>query len=171
MVKNLGPYLKDNENEKMEITFRKLEKNDFNEIYKWRMDKYTQQTGFHIHDLNNHINWMKEGLEEKNTNVFVLFDGLNKIGTVRFDNFIKNKKRISEIGIIIAPEHRKKGYSVKAIKILSSYYLNINKTDIIYARIKKENNISKNIFKKAGYILGEDIFDDEFKGTYHCYIK
>lgn len=58
----------------------------------------------------------------------------------------------AEVGILIAGEHRKKGYAFSAIKALKEYAFKQLWLQQLAVSIRQDNNASINLFKKAGFM-------------------
>ena len=135
----------------MKILFRRATINDCLDLFNWRNDEKTRRNSFNTEKilLDTHKQWLKKTLENPLRELFILSHQNRKIGTIRFDK--DDEKNCAEISITIAPEQRGKGYSSKALKILTSYYLSKYNVDYIFAEIKLENELSKKVFLKAGF--------------------
>ncbi len=57
----------------------------------------------------------------------------------------------TEIGYMLAPEHRGKGYCTEAVTIILDYLFLLQKTERIQAVIADENVASKRILEKTGF--------------------
>ncbi len=144
------------------IKYRKARMEDCVDLFNWRKDKVTR--------VNSRRTWILpledliELVENPNKDLFILLNQDRKFGVVQFDKV--TGENYVEIGIIIAPNERRKGYSSKAINLLSSYYLNEHDLDYIFAEIKKKNHYSIKSFIKAGYTFyknSQDYVEYRFK--------
>lgn len=148
IIEKINNFFQENEKQ---ILFRKAGGEDCLDLFKWRNDKITRQNSFNTEliSFETHKQWFENCLKDPSRDLFILLDNNKKIGTIRFD--YKEDKNCAEINITIAPESRNKGYSSKAIRTLSLYYLDDYNLNYIFAEIKPQNTISMKSFIKAGY--------------------
>jgi len=145
---------------KDEISYREVNINDSQDLFKWRNDKLARKMFRNSERVNfdQHHEWLSERIIDNNC-YFLIFskDGFRKIGYVRFD--IKDK--FAEISINISPFERGNGYATKclllAIKSFQEKYSEVTK---LIAEIKTSNIASKKSFQKAGFKVVRD--DGEF---------
>jgi len=134
----------------IQITFRKAELRDSNDILIWRNDIVTRQNSFNSEKISNeeHKRWIKDVIYSSEINLFIITNNYgNKLGVVRFNN----KDNHTEINITIAPKYRNKGFGSKVIKQISNYYIKEYKISYIIAKIKPENIYSIKAFENVDY--------------------
>ena len=135
-------------------------KEDCNDIFKWRNDKYSVKmfrTSKSV-TLQEHKRWFNKILLNKtNKYLFICLNKKNeKIGVVRFD--IKNND--AEISINIAPEMRGKGLGTKClIETIIYSQKHLSNVAFLIAKIKNINKASQKIFLSAGFDLNDEVDD------------
>jgi diamine N-acetyltransferase len=75
----------------------------------------------------------------------------NTVGCVDLFEF-DPKNRRAGIGILIAGEHRKKGYASETLEIIIHYAGSILNLKQLYCNISENNKVSINLFKKKGFV-------------------
>lgn len=123
-------------------------------IYNWACDPLVRSMSFNQSEisLETHNKWFNDKLV--NNSLLILENENEQLGQLHIDEK-------HEVGIIISPSHRGKGFGVEALKLIEIRPL--------IAHIKHENLASKKIFEQAGFKLKGEV---EFKG-HRCleYIK
>lgn len=138
--------------EEFEIKLAQIE--DMEDIFNLSNDNLVRENSFNQEKIlwENHQNWYKNKINDKNCIFYVVKDLNNSIiAQIRFD---KNNCE-ADISISISPEFRGKGYGKKFLKQVSEKVIQENNIKKINAYVKIENEASKIIFEKAGYILKE----------------
>jgi len=134
----------------MMLAFRKA--NEFDELltFNWVNDDLVRKNSYKsdIIKLEDHINWFKKAIKDKNLEFLIFFVDNNPIGQIRISRINENE---SLIGILVDINYRGKGYSTSMLKISSDYYLKLNCGCKILAYIKNENITSQKSFLNAGY--------------------
>jgi len=132
------------------LAFRKA--NEFDELltFNWVNDDLVRKNSYKsdIIKLEDHINWFKKAIKDKNLEFLIFFVDNNPIGQIRISRINENE---SLIGILVDINYRGKGYSTSMLKISSDYYLKLNCGCKILAYIKNENITSQKSFLNAGY--------------------
>lgn len=106
-------------------------------------------------ELSDHMNWFFKKVKDKKAKMFVLEVGPDKVGQVRFDKHGTD----AEIDISVVPEWRRLGVALKAVFTLSEEIIDSGFAQRVIAKVKKENDASNNLFKRAGF-KEEAIHDD-----------
>jgi len=141
------------------IKLRAAGKEDCNDIFNWANDPDTRKASFSGSAINykTHCKWFQESLKNRQRTIFIGLDKIStKIGVVRLD---KVSKYTAEVSINIAPQMRGKGYAAKLIR-LSCRSCPFGGISFFIALIKKQNNISIQAFKKAGFYQLFDYTND-----------
>mgnify|MGYP006087550013 CR=1 FL=1 len=96
----------------------------------------------------SHKIWYKNRLKDKNTQVYIIYLNLDKIGYVRFEKFSKNKYKVS---IANHPKFLGKGFGAICLKLAIKKFT-LNKVNVkIIALINKNNIPSIKIFIKNNF--------------------
>ena len=98
-------------------------------------------------NFKNHNQWFKKSLQKKNTSILIFKTTNHKLGQVRFDT---NSKKQTFITYAVANEFRGANVGYKMLNL--AIKKNSFKTNL-YAIVKKNNEASKKIFKKLGFLL------------------
>ena len=139
------------------LTLRAMEPNDIDIMYKWENDpdiwKYSNTVSpfsrFHLEQyvINSHC----DIYTDKQLRLMITDQEKNTVGCVDLFEF-DPKNRRAGIGILIAGEHRKKGYASETLEIIIHYARSILNLKQLYCNISENNKISINLFKKKGFV-------------------
>ena len=124
--------------------------NDAKILYLWRNDSMTRLSSHNTNKIkwNDHINWLKSMLDNKDKKIFIAESNGKPVGTIRAE-YIDNVYKLSWT---VSPESRGKDFGKKMVKLLTC---KINAP--IRAEIKKENVASAKIAEYSGMkLLRED---------------
>lgn len=143
------------------MLIRKATENDSEDLFIWRNDPVTRSMSFSSTKIKkpNHNSWFKESLKSNSRTLFIGEFANQKVGICRFDKTIDGES--AHISINLNPSARSKGLSVNFLNAAINKYIKYNKIDII-AGVKKTNNISLKIFKKAGFHQ-KSYFDEDIE--------
>jgi len=72
------------------------------------------------------------------------------VGIVRFFN-LNNLNRSVELGLLIDPDHRRKGYAIEAIRVLSRWLFRTRDMNKVYASTSSLNKSAVGMLEKAGF--------------------
>lgn len=97
--------------------------------------------------FKNHSQWFKKALQKKNTSILIFKTTNHKLGHVRLDT---NSKKQTFITYSVANEFRGANVGYKMLNL--AIKKNSTKTNL-FAIVKKNNEPSKKIFKKLGFLL------------------
>ena len=151
------------------IYFRIANISDAEIYFKWVNDKIVRKQSFNS-DLikwDEHLAWFKNKISDPQFDFYIFYnDQKNNIGQVRIQN-IDNKNSI--IGVSIDENFRGYGYGAKILQIACNEYLSKIPEIIINAYIKKENNVSKLIFEKAGFIFYQNTIYNNFNCFHYIF--
>jgi len=140
----------------MVLTIRNAREEDSEDIWRWRNDSVTRQNSRSKEEIpwENHVSWYANALTNPNKKIFVGMDGETKVGRIMFD---KIKDGLAEVGIVVAPEGRGRGYGSELIRIGSlEYFSREESVREILAEIQRNNPASIRVFEKAGYVKREE---------------
>jgi UDP-2,4-diacetamido-2,4,6-trideoxy-beta-L-altropyranose hydrolase len=135
------------------IRLRLVEPRDCKLLWKWRNDPITRKYSFSTKYIpyENHREWFKASLKNKNRCILIALQNNIEIGEVRFD--INPVNRNAEINICIDTKYRCKGLGKRTLKEACKYAFKNLKINSIISKIKKENKSSIKIFTHAGFVL------------------
>lgn len=136
------------------ITSRQATMNDARLIFDWSNDPETRKNSFHseLIEWDGHLAWFEQRLENEDIILIFEIDG-TPIGMVRFS--ISDAEGV--IGVMVAPEHRGKGYGPQLIALGSAVFLKKHPATPIRAFIKKANSGSIKSFEKANFIFVKNL--------------
>ena len=99
---------------------------------------------------------------------FIIDNGVGEtVGTIDFTNFDAKNLR-AEVGIVTLNEHRRQGYALAALLQITDYALHVLHLHQLYAVVNLDNEASRCLFKKAGFIEAAQLKDWLYDGkNYH----
>lgn len=89
---------------------------------------------------------------------FSIFINSKLIGYIRTSN-INFEKKTLYVGCDISPNHRRKGYALKAYSILIEA-LKMDEWNKAFLRVLKKNKIAIYLYRKIGFIITEETSED-----------
>ncbi len=114
--------------------------------------------------LKDHERWLAQKLSDKNCYFYILRQGIDFVGCVRFDK-VGDSEFV--IGIQLHKNFRGNGFGAKIIALATQKIYDVKKQILITAYIKKENKASYKSFVEAGYLF---IDDNLFYKNNLCYL-
>jgi len=128
--------------------------NDIQLIYDLSNDPDVRKNSFshNIISWEEHKNWYAASVHDPNILFFLIFDGANLVGQIRFDR----RKNIDSpiINISIAKKYRGKGIASNCLKLaLNELKLRWPRTTKISAHVLYENKASNIFFANNGFKL------------------
>lgn len=126
------------------------------------VNKYINRPGINkLQDTAKFINRITDSYEKGNHSFWVicLKDSLQLIGTICLWNFSEDRKT-AELGYELHPDFHGKGYMDEALKEVVGYAKTIA-VNTIEAFTHRENESSKRLLDKNGFILQPDRKDDD----------
>ncbi len=134
---------------KENLLLRQAQKKDSRLIYDWQVDPFVRNNSFNTSQFSfeSHNDWFEEKIKDDSC-YFLLFSSIDihNIGLIRLEKHVDHWL----VGVIVAPEARGLGFGKRLIKKGSDWALQRESMPVI-AQIRKENIVSINAFKKAGY--------------------
>lgn len=130
------------------MVIRKAEIDDLYTVFQWINDPLVRANSFSTEEisLEQHTNWFKNKIKDKNTLYLISEFNNVRVGQVRFE--IKNGEYI--IGVLLDEKFRGKGFSSKIIQLsIEEFFKTDNST--IFAYIKNSNFASLSTFHKCGF--------------------
>lgn len=138
------------------INFRKASKQDCKIYFDWANDEVVREQSFNSNVIafETHNTWFKTIICNPKA-LLLVFENENKkpIGQVRFQN---EENNITVVGVSVDASERGKGFASIILNEATNYFLNENKSQILYAYIKVENTLSIRSFEKAGFLFKEN---------------
>lgn len=113
-----------------------------------------------VHTLIHRMQLMKEKGDGISWGIFLKEAPEEKIGNIGFFRIIAEHYR-AEIGYMLALEHHRRGYMLEAMKKVIDYGFSAMRLHSIEANINPENNASRQLLKKAGFVT-EDYFRENY---------
>ncbi len=140
---------------------------DMKDIFELSNDDLVRKNSFNQKKIEweEHQVWFKNKINDKNSVFYVVRKNNYLIAQVRFD---KSNVDEFDISISISPNFRRQGYGKKILKLVSDKVISQYKIKKINAYIKSENETSKKMFDKVGYILKQQSKD---RNRYEYYAK
>ncbi|MBD5224465.1 MAG: GNAT family N-acetyltransferase [Bacteroidales bacterium] len=137
------------------IILRALEPSDIDTLYLWENTPEMWQYGVSQAPISRHQLW--EYIRSYSANPLsegqlrlMIASGNEKIGTVDLYD-IDSRHGRAFVGIMIAPEYRRKGYGRAALSFLTEYCRDTLSLRLLAATIAETNNASLNLFKASGF--------------------
>jgi len=143
--------------ENKQIKLRALEPEDLDAFYKWENDTTLWSWGCTVSpysrfDLKQYILSAKDIYESKQLRFVVELKQEKKaIGMIDLYDFDPLHKRAA-VGILIDENYQKKGLAGEAITLLCDYAFTFLKLHQLYAFIPYNNEPSKRLFSRSGFI-------------------
>lgn len=138
------------------IKLRALEPDDTDCIYTWENLGDNWQYGYSPAPLSRHQIW--EYIQNYDANpvtagqlrLMITDAGGNRVGAADlYDIDIMNRR--AAVGIMIAPDCRRRGYGTAALDRLAEYCRNVLGLHSLWAEVTADNTASQALFARAGY--------------------
>lgn len=127
------------------LTLRKVTKEDCETLFIWANEEETRKNSFKKEDIdiNTHIKWFNEKLEDINTEMYIILKDNLEVGQIR----VEIKDHVGIISFSIDKKYRNMGIGKQILKTIKQY----SQCNTFIGRVKKENMASIKAFKNAGY--------------------
>ena len=135
----------------MEITFKRIQENDCDLLFKWVNDESVRKNSFNSRPITyeDHKKWFNNKLKSNNSLIYICYINGNAVGQIRIDI----EEEIGFIDYSIDDNYRGKGYGTQLlIKVLEELVYSSIKIKKIIGRVKYENIASQRAFEKSGYV-------------------
>ena len=135
---------------------RALEPEDLDAMYGWENDTDVWRVSGTLAPFSRHV--LSRLIEEQQFDIYTtrqmrlvieVKDG-SAVGAVDLFEF-DPKHRRAGVGIIIAPEYRRQGYALDALKALEWYVQNALHLKQLWCSVTEDNKASAQLFFNAGY--------------------
>jgi len=135
------------------LKIRKVLMRDCKLLFNWVNDENVRRYSLNDHKISweEHISWFNNKINDNKTNIYILEKLKTPIGQIRVENI----QNVLEISFSISNDFRGQGLGNYLIRKI----LEINPKENFKARVKPQNEISKNIFKKFNFRVGQKTKD------------
>ena len=155
------------------IRLRAMEPEDLDMLYKIENDEQLWNVGttnvpYSRYVLHDYIANSSGDIYTDREVRLIIENGVGEaVGLADITNFDAKNCR-AEVGIVIARNHRQKGYALEALENVTDYARRILHLHQLYAVINTDNEASLKLFRKAGFKYTADMNDWLYDGTnYH----
>lgn len=131
------------------LSFRYAEEKDVRLYYKWATDPDVRQNSFNSKAISweEHVKWFNTRIADKDCLIYLFLDDDVPAGQVR----IENQKGEHVISISVDAAFRRKGLSFRMVEMACKDYFAKTNAKNIVAYIKRNNQPSIHLFRKAGF--------------------
>jgi len=146
------------------IKLRTVTLDDAQTIFQWRNEPYIVNLGSLRKTViwEEHLSWMKDTVRGINRKAFIIEINNIPAGQIRFDLHSQNSCFVS---VYLIKEFAGKGYGIEFIKLgCATIFLQWEQVKIIYALVRRDNEVGNKAFIKAGFLLDTTIEDIEHIG-------
>ena len=139
------------------VTLRALEPADVNTLFVWENDPRVWSAGASLAPYS--LKQLADYVENYDGNIYKagqlrlmisLAENGETIGTLDFYDFDAANSR-SGVGILIAPEYRRKGYGLRALALGEKFCQHRLSLNQLYSIVGEQNSASRALFERAGY--------------------
>lgn len=141
-----------------QITLRALEPIDVDTLYRWENDPEVWDVGctlapYSRKQLWDYIdNYDGDIFSAKQLRLMIALPSGETVGTVDLYDFDPANSRCA-VGILIAPEYRRKGYALHALGMLAGHCRRHLSLHQLYCIAGADNTPSRALFEAAGYTI------------------
>lgn len=128
---------------------------DCNLIYNLSSDPLVRANSFNSEPIvyENHVKWFNKIINDENVLFFLVFDGNDFVGQVRFARACEESKECI-ISLSITPEYRGKHISRDFMDLgINEMRKSWKKIEMVKAEVKCDNEASNKLFTKDGFDL------------------
>ena len=133
------------------LTFRKAGKSDMQMVFDWANEEETRKQSFSTKPITweEHVAWYEKSLNSRDRYLFICMHGDIPVGLFRIDRL---EEAIGEISYSIDKKYRGRGYAIEMLKA-GEEVLKKNRIIVwdLLAKVKKDNEASRHIFKVLGF--------------------
>lgn len=147
--------------EEATISIRALEPTDIDLIYHWENDPEIWHLGNTVTPFSRFVleqylvNAHEDIFTAKQLRLMIEFNDGKKsavpVGSIDLFDFEPLHRRVG-IGILIAREHRRKGYAGQALKLMLDYCFNTLNMHQVFCNIEADNAESIRLFTRLGFV-------------------
>ena len=139
------------------LRLRAIEPEDLDALYTWENDTELWQLGASIAPFSRYaikeylINATQDIYQNRQLRLMIeLKESGEAIGTIDLYDFDPLHRRAG-IGILIDKKYRHQGFGLQTLTLIKTYCFEFLKMNQLYAFIPEKNNISLDLFQKAGF--------------------
>ncbi len=151
-----------------EITYRKAQKDDLMQVFKWSNDPITRNNSYNSGtiSLETHQQWFNKKLNDASSIIYMAEVNGQPAGMVRYEVLATH----SVVGVLIDPDHRGRGLASIFLQATANLFFE-NHSVSIWAYIKKTNQASIKSFERAHYKKLKDELVEGIESTIYCLDK
>ncbi len=147
-----------------DLIIRRFEPSDAARLYEYHLDdevkKWIPNESYADLDEASGAIVFFAGMTDKNTLPYVMGVESKATGDLIGDvgiNEVEGRPGEVEIGFVISPEYRRRGYAVELVNFMTDFCRDKFKVRTLYGRVLKGNRASVCVLEKCGYIFaGEE---------------
>jgi len=134
---------------------RPVTETDAKQLFEWTNEAETRKNSFSSEPVlwENHVQWLKKKVADKNCLFYIMMSGESPVGTVRLD--MDDESRIGTISYSIDKQFRGMGLGGKILALLEEKAKEAG-IQSLTGEVKIENKASGKCFLKNGYQLVEE---------------
>ncbi len=132
------------------IVLRRAVANDCENLYQWRNDAETRRYAFNSEpiDFATHQQWFMRTLENPQRILLIGEAEQQAVGVLRYD--MQGDEAM--VSVYLVPQQRGRGYAAELLKQGNQWMQeNFKEIKRVKAEVLEENQVSRHIFKKAGF--------------------
>jgi RimJ/RimL family protein N-acetyltransferase len=124
-------------------------------IWNWANDPTVRANAFDSEPIlwETHVRWYRSRLDSPGTRFWILEDGGEPVGQIRYDR--DDSGNAAEISYSIASKHRGKGYGSALLRMTRTLALAELEVEEIRAVTFAENEASRRAFARSGFRISE----------------
>ncbi len=142
---------------KGKVFLRPVTMEDAHTLFNWSNDPETRKNSFSSEPIlwENHLEWLGKKLKSETSNLYILSNGVEEIGTIRLD-FSKVRK-IYLISYSIGSQFQGKGYGTEILSLIEDEAREKKRQGVdvlsLIGEVKQDNYASIRCFEKNDYLL------------------
>ncbi len=136
----------------MEKSLRRLNENDIEILYFWRIQPEIRNNSFDKSEFSlvDHKKWFQNVIKSNLVFAYILEVDFKPVGVIRFD--IEDRE-LARINYLIDPLYHGKGFGTQILELgIKRISLDNSQIKKVYGHILKQNMASIRIFKKLNFI-------------------
>jgi RimJ/RimL family protein N-acetyltransferase len=145
----------------MNITQRNATLSDADVLLYWRNHPNVRRFSLQseLIPFGEHLKWLQKRLNRTQCEPFYLYEFEDElVGMCRLDLVVGAPGKY-EVSILIDPDQHAKGLGTKVLAMSCESFFTIHPNDLIVAKIKRDNIVSKKLFENAGFVLQNNVGD------------
>lgn len=137
------------------LTFRYAHKGDARLYFQWVNDPHVRRNSFTSDEIlwEDHLKWFNTKMEDNSCFMYVFLLNDTPVGQVR----IEWREREHVVGVSVDSAFRGKGIASPMVEMACKDYFDKTDASDIVAYIKKDNEPSIRLFRKAGFLDESEI--------------